>query len=334
VDNPQVATTFGKYQLIERLAAGGMGEVHLARLTGAKGFEKQLVIKRVLPHLADDPEFLSQFLDEARLAATLNHPNVAQIFELGEIDGTWYLAMEYVRGQDLRKILRRANGPLPLGIAARIISNAAAGLDYAHKATDANGRALNVVHRDVSPHNLLVGFDGAVKLIDFGIARAANRAQRTVSGALRGKVPYLSPEMVDGEPVDHRTDIFSLGIVLWESLTGAPLFRAPSEPVTLKRVSACQVAAPSSLNPLVPAPLDAICLRALERSPERRYPEAAAFRLELEGFIVQARLQASAAHLERYLRELFSQPEPAAPDLAPAGRGCAAPPPSRQWARR
>jgi serine/threonine protein kinase len=305
-----MALPFGKYQLLKKLAAGGMGQVFLARAGGAQGFEKMLVIKRILPHLVEDEEFLSMFFDEARLTARLNHPNIVQIFELGEAEGSHYLAMEYVAGEDLRRVDREARSQgkaFPLGAICRIISDAAAGLDYAHKAHDGQGNPLNLIHRDVSPQNVLVGFDGGVKLIDFGVAKAAGRMQHTATGILKGKYAYMSPEQVDGLPIDHRSDIFALGVVFWEVLAGKRLFKGDSDVVTMRLVRECKVDPPSTINSAVPPALDPIVQLALARDPARRYPDAAAFRMAIEDFIVAERLSASSAHLVTFLRDIYAE---------------------------
>lgn len=301
---------FGRYQLLRKIASGGMGQVFLARAEGAQGFEKLLVIKRVLPHLVEDEDFLDMFLDEARIAASLNHPNLVQIFELGEANDATYLAMEYVPGEDLRRVERRARTEgkgLPVGIALRIVSDAAAGLHYAHQARDGKGQPLQLVHRDVSPQNILVGYSGAVKLIDFGVAKAAGRSQQTASGVLKGKFPYLSPEQAAGKVIDHRSDQFALGIVLWEILTGQRLFKDDSDLATLRRVQECHVPPPSSLEPAVPKALDAIVLRALAKSPDDRFQDCGAFRLALEELAISRALPASSAHLTAFMGELYAQ---------------------------
>jgi serine/threonine protein kinase len=303
-----MALPFGKFQLLKKLAAGGMGQVFLARADGAQGFEKMLVIKRILPHLVEDDEFIQMFFDEARLTARLNHPNIVQIFELGEVGGSHYLAMEYVAGEDLRRMEREATGrgrPLPLGAACRIVSDAAAGLDYAHKARDAQGQPLGIIHRDVSPQNILVGFDGGVKLIDFGVARAAGRASQTATGILKGKYAYMSPEQVDGLEIDHRSDIFALGVVFWEVLTGKRLFKGDSDVQTMRLVRECSVPPPSRVNAAVPGALDPLVAVALARDAARRYPDAAAFRMAIEDFVVAQRLAASSAHLVAFLKDLY-----------------------------
>ncbi|GMU59706.1 MAG: hypothetical protein AMXMBFR34_14690 [Myxococcaceae bacterium] len=301
---------FGRYELLTRIATGGMGEVFLARARGAAGFEKLFVVKRVLPHLAQNTEFKDLFLDEARIAARLNHPGIAQIFELGDVDGQWFIVMEYVPGKDLRKITAQARSKqraLPHGLSARIIADAAAALDYAHKARDAQGRAMQIVHRDVSPHNLLVSFDGVVKLIDFGVARATNRLQETGQGVLRGKYPYMAPEQVAEDRVDAKSDQFSLGVVLWELLTGKRLFRSDSDAMTLQLVAECKVVRPRSVQPDVDPALEAITLRMLAKDPAKRFADLSEARMALEDFLLDASLPASVAHLGAFMRELFPE---------------------------
>lgn len=309
---------FGKYKLLQKIASGGMGQVFLAQ-DATQGFEKLVVIKRLLPHLAEDREFLSMFDDEARIAALLNHPNLIQIFERGRVDDSYYLAMEYVAGGSLRHVDRDARNlgrPLPVGAACRIIADAAAGLDYAHKLRGARGQPLGLIHRDVSPQNILVGFDGAVKLIDFGVAKALDRQQHTATGILKGKYPYMSPEQASGEEIDHRSDLFSLGVILWELLTRSRLFKGSSDMITIRRVRDCQVSPPSEVNPELPARVDELVLRALAREPGERYGDAAAFRLAIEDFIVAEQIPASSAHLVSYLAELYPDRIAHAADLS------------------
>ncbi|MEW6432092.1 MAG: tetratricopeptide repeat protein [Myxococcota bacterium] len=305
-----MSQSFGRYELLSRIATGGMGEVFLARATGAAGFEKLFVVKRVLPHLSSNAEFRDLFLDEARIAARLNHPGIAQIFELGDVDGQWFIAMEYVPGKDLRRIGGAARAQqrwYPVGLACRIIADAAAALDYAHKARDAQGRAMRIVHRDVSPHNLLVSFDGVVKLIDFGVARATNRLQETGQGILRGKYPYMSPEQITDDVANHLSDQFSLGVVFWELLTGKRLFRSESDAMTLQLVAECNVPPPRQVQPGVPAGLDAIAVRMLAKDPAARFTDLAEARMALEDFVLDQGLPAGAAHLAAFMRELFPE---------------------------
>ena len=268
---------FGKYDLLKRIGAGGMGEVFLARTRESPDL---VVVKRILPHLTENARFLRLFLDEARIAARLVHPNIARILELGEAEGSWFVAMEYVPGRDLRDLLRRMKEReelTPVEVALRIGVEVAAGLDYAHRATDNVGKPLKIVHRDVSPHNILISRYGDVKLIDFGVAKAANKSMHTATGILKGKFPYMAPEQANAKRVDPRTDVFALGIVLWELLTVRHLFRGKSDAATLKKVRACEVGAPSEAVPQIPKSVDKLLLRALEKEPRRRYPNARAF---------------------------------------------------------
>ncbi|AEI63135.1 serine/threonine kinase family protein [Corallococcus macrosporus] len=285
-----------------------MGQVFLAREHGT-GFERLVVLKLILPHLAEDDEFLSMFLDEAGLVARLTHPNLITILDLTEIEGRHCLAMEYVQGDDVRRLDKttRAQGKaLPVGLILRIIADAAAGLDYAHQARDAQGRPLRLVHRDVSPQNILVGFDGGVKVIDFGVAKAATSSQNTATGVLKGKYPYMSPEQASGLSIDARSDLFALGVVMWELLTGKRLFKGESDMMTLRLVKDCQVPKPSQLNPRLPPGLDEVVLKALAPSPDQRYPDCGAFRLALEDYALNLRLPSSSAHLAAFLRELYA----------------------------
>jgi serine/threonine protein kinase len=249
------------------------------------------------------------FLEEARLVARLQHPNLVTILDLLEVEGRHCLAMEYVQGDDVRRLDKqsRLKGRLlPAGLVMRIISEAASGLDYAHKARDAQGKPLKLVHRDVSPQNILTGFDGAVKIIDFGVAKAAGSGQHTATGVLKGKYPYMSPEQASGQAIDGRSDQFALGVVMWELLTGKRLFKGESDMMTLRLVKDCQVPPPSQVNPKLPPGLDEVVLRALAPTPDRRYPDCSAFRLALEDYIIQLRLAASTAHLSAFLREMYA----------------------------
>ncbi|OJT25231.1 protein kinase [Archangium sp. Cb G35] len=304
-----MAVPFGKYQLLRKIASGGMGQVFLALERGA-GLERLVVLKLILPHLAEDEDFLTMFLEEARLVARLAHSNLITILELTEIDGRHCLAMEYVQGDDVRRLEKyaRAQGKsLPVGLVLRIIAEAAAGLHYAHQARNPQGQPLQLVHRDVSPQNILVGFDGGVKVIDFGVAKAAGSASNTATGVLKGKYPYMSPEQANGQPVDARSDLFALGVVLWEMLTGRRLFKGESDLMTLRLVRDCQVPPPSQLNPKLPPGVDELVLRALAPTPEGRFPDCGAFRLAIEDYILQYRLPASNAHLSAYLRDLYAE---------------------------
>ena len=263
---------YGRYLLLERLAIGGMAEVWLAEVRDRPG--RRYALKRLLPTLADDPTFVTMFLDEARIGAQLDHPGIVPVHDLGREGASYFMAMDYLAGQDLRALLARLRhdgSRLPPPLSAFLVAQAARALDHAHRAHGQDGAPLHVVHRDLSPANVLLGYDGRVAVIDFGIAQAAFRAHRE-DAVLRGKFGYLSPEQVRGLPVDRRADVFSLGAVLHELLTGHRLFHGPSDLAVLERVRAAQVRPPSERNPAVPPALDAVVLRALAREPADRYP--------------------------------------------------------------
>ncbi len=263
--------TFGRYQLLEPIAKGGMAEVWRAKLLGAESFERPMVIKRILPHLCDDPAFVRMFVAEARLSARLHHPNIVQVFELGDVDGELFMALEPIIGVDLVTLMRTVEGPLPPGLAVQVAHDVCRALGYAHGVTGDAGEALSIVHRDVSPSNVMLGYDGQVRLCDFGIAKALGAAeQRTRSGDLKGKLGYLAPEFVDGAAFDHRSDLFAVGVLLWEMLSGRRLFRAADDMQTLAAVRACVVPKLSD----VPPELAAVTLRALERDPRERFQHA------------------------------------------------------------
>ena len=300
---------FGRYQLLKKIASGGMGQVLLAK-KGQDDFEKLVVLKRILPHLVEDEEFFTMFRDEAKITMRLDHPNIARINEFGVEAGVHYIEMEYVAGEDVRRIEKRAAAVgkgIPIGVILRIIADAAAGLDFAHKARDARGAPLGLVHRDVSPQNVLIGFDGSVKLIDFGVAKAAGRAQHTATGILKGKFPYMSPEQAEGEELDCRSDVFALGIVLWEQLTGRRLFKGENDLATQRLVRACQVPSPSSVEPSVPAGLDPITLKALARNPADRFQDAAELRNALEDFALHNAIPTSSSSLAAFMQELYAE---------------------------
>jgi serine/threonine protein kinase len=278
---------FGKYFLLDRINVGGMAEVFRAKTTGVEGFERLVAVKRILPGIAEDEEFVTMFVDEAKIAVQLTHANIAQIFDLGRADGSFYIALEYIHGKDLRAIanrVRQRGEQLPVAFACYVIMKACEGLDYAHNKYDGAGRFLKLVHRDVSPQNILVSYEGEVKIVDFGIAKAAGKVGRTQAGILKGKFGYMSPEQIQGLEIDRRSDVFGVGICLYELLTGERLFAAETDFATLEKVKAGVIIPPSSYNPRVPEELDQIVLRALAKDRDARFESALALHDALQAY--------------------------------------------------
>ena len=279
---------FGKYYLLERINVGGMAEVFKAKAFGVEGFERLVAVKRILPNIAEDEEFITMFIDEAKIAVQLQHANIAQIFDLGKVDDSYFIALEYVHGRDLRAIfdhLRKVGDQMPPAQACYVLMQVCEGLDYAHNKRDAQGRELNLVHRDVSPQNVLVGYEGEIKLIDFGIAKAAGKASKTQAGILKGKFGYMSPEQVRGLPVDRRSDIFAVGICLYELLTGERLFVGESDFSTLEKVRNVEILPPSSFNKRIAPELERIVLKALAKEVEDRYQNAIDLHDDLQAYL-------------------------------------------------
>jgi eukaryotic-like serine/threonine-protein kinase len=284
----------GRYQIVERIATGGMAEVYLAVHGELAGFRTPVVLKKVLPHLASNQQFIDMFLDEARIASLLDHPNVVRIYEVGRSGNEYFLAMELVQGKSLSALLRRAQdperptpSPIEPRLAALIIAQAAAGLHHAHNLTDPLGNPLGLVHRDVSPQNLLISFEGSVKVIDFGIARALGRISETQTGGMKGKFGYMSPEQARGEEIDLRTDIFALGVVLWEAVTGHRLFNRENDLATMRALVYEPIPKPSSVVAISPE-LESIIMRALARNPKLRFQTARDMATALERYVVTA----------------------------------------------
>ncbi|MCC6749010.1 MAG: protein kinase [Deltaproteobacteria bacterium] len=305
---------FGKYYLSERIAVGGMAEIFKAKLYGVSGFEKPMVVKQILPQYSRNTEFIKMFIDEAKIAVSLTHGNIVPVYELGRIDGIYFIAMEYVHGKNLAEILETARSrglPVSVEHAVYIAIEVCKGLDYAHRRTDAQGQPMGVVHRDIAPPNVIVSTEGEVKLADFGIAKAAHKLGNTEAGVVKGTYGYMSPEQVAGSPVDPRTDIFSVGILLHELLTGRRLFSASTELEAIDQVREARVPAPSSVNPKVPAAVDPIVFKALAKEAKNRYQEANELQLALSRFLFTAGGGATASTLSRYMRQLFPEtPEP------------------------
>ena len=269
----------GRYQIVKHLANGGMAQVLLARATGIEGFERHVVVKRIHQNRAEDPVFVKMFLDEARLAAQLHHNNIVQVHDIGKEKGEYFFAMEYVHGEDLRKLLMKVNKKkekVPFEHVVTIVTTAALALHHAHEQRGPDRKPLGLVHRDVSPANIIVGYDGNVKVVDFGIAKAALRAkgEDTKAGALKGKVSYMSPEQCAGQPVDRRGDVYSLGIVLFELSTVKRLFKGNNDFLTMSAIVQGQVPKPSSHRPDIPPELEAIIMKALAVDPAERYQSA------------------------------------------------------------
>jgi len=282
--SPTLPPKLGRYDVVSRVAMGGMAELLLGRLAGPSGFERAVAIKRILPHYAQHPSFVQMFLDEGRLAARIGHPNVVQVHELGQEGEDLYLVMELLQGESAAGVLRRLharNAQLPPPLAVHVVASACAGLHAAHELKDPSGKTLGLVHRDVSPQNLFISYDGTVKVLDFGVAKAADRISQTEQGTIKGKLEYMSPEQARGSPIDRRSDVFSLGAVLHELLTRKRLFKRSNPGATWNAVCTDPIPPPSSVVAGVPAELDAVCLRALERDPDRRYATALELRRAL-----------------------------------------------------
>jgi serine/threonine protein kinase len=323
---PEILEEYGNYFLLEKIAIGGMAELFKAQQRGVQGFQKIVAIKRILPHFSDNEDFVTMFIDEAKLAAQLTHPNIVQIFDLGKAGSSYYIAMEYVNGRDLRTLLRkvREHGlPFPEQVAAFVVMKVAAALDYAHRKRGFDDRELKLVHRDISPQNVILSTEGAVKLVDFGIAKAASKASHTVAGALKGKLLYMSPEQATGQPLDNRSDLYSLGLVLFELLTGERCFQADSELGVLEKVRLGRVSDLLSLNPKVSKEMAAIVNRALQKSVDHRYPSARFMERDLREYLqrqgtpvtehdvaeyMQALLNATPENLEQLVATKFPPP--------------------------
>jgi eukaryotic-like serine/threonine-protein kinase len=314
----------GRYEVLSHLASGGMGQVYLARSTGLGGFERQVVVKTLDLSITDDDEaFVTMFLDEARLVGALHHQFIAPVYEVGcDDEGRYYLVMDYVYGETAEHVFRasteRANegagtaadpttGTLPLSFALTVVSCVASALDYAHNLCASDGTPLDIVHRDISLSNVMVGYDGAVKLIDFGIAKAANRATKTQVGTLKGKIGYLAPEQVLRKSVDHRADIFALGIVLYELTTGTRAFRGSSDLITLERITSGDLQRPTEVVPGYPAELERIVQTALQVDPDRRFQDAGTMGRELEALAASMRLPLGHAPVTDVMSKLFGE---------------------------
>jgi serine/threonine protein kinase len=336
-DSPQTAaqgaapgSLIGKHTVLRLLAVGGSAEVYLVRSHGVEGFAKLAVLKRLLPHLVGHPDFVEMFLDEARLAANLRHPNIAQVYDFGQSGQSHYLTMEYVEGESLSNVIRAAakqQRGFSLGNSLRVVQSVAAGLHYAHQLRDADGRPLGIVHRDVSPHNVMITFDGSVKLVDFGIASAHISKKQSLPGSIRGSLRYMSPEQCAGEPLDCRSDLYSLGVLLFELTTGTRLYRESDDRDVVHRILNGPVTMPSTRRESYPPELERIVMKALERERSRRYGTAQELQVDLESFGQAHGLLPSNVALAEFMREIFGERH-VAERIAPAVSGAGDQPPS------
>lgn len=308
--DPKPTDQFGPYELYERLGLGGMASVHRAKKHGIEGYERVVALKRMLSHLAEDASFVESFIREAKVASLLQHPNIAQIYDFGRIGGVYYIAMELVAGFDLRKLLRyanRANSSIPLPVVLSILGELCDALEYAHGFVDEQGTHLQIVHRDISPSNLIVAHTGHLKVIDFGIAKASSHQLHTESGLVKGKLGYMSPEAALGMPLTPVADIFSVGVVAWELITASPLFSSRTDFETMRRIREADIVPPSHRNPACSAELDRLILSALERDPDRRLPSASVFRASLDQIAGRLGVQANARTVAEWCAQ-YTQP--------------------------
>ena len=307
--NSSDPSAFGKYRLIAELGHGGMADVFLAVNQGPAGFSKLVVLKRLRAQIADDPEFVAMLVDEARLAARLNHPNVVQTNEVGNVGTSYYIAMEFLDGQPFHRIQHRSRGTdlMPTRMHVAVLSDVLSGLQHAHELADFDGTPLNVVHRDVTPHNIFVTYDGQVKVVDFGIAKAAGRGTaETRAGVIKGKVAYMSPEQAMCATLDARADLFAVGVMLWEAATGRRMWKGAEDLQILHRLISGEVPiSPRAIVPEVPEELDRICQRALAIRREDRYPSAAAMQLELEAYVQSNGGRPTPRDIGKAVSELF-----------------------------
>ncbi len=303
--------TFGNYILLEKLAAGGMAEVYLAKKIAASGVQKFVAVKRILSQFSDSEDFIAMFKDEAKIAINLSHSNVVSIYDFGIEKQQFYIVMEFVEGRNLRQILnrmKRVDKFFSVAQVVHIIKQVAAGLDHAHRCIDpTTGQPLNIIHRDMSPQNVMLGFEGESKIVDFGIAKAAHQIEATRAGTLKGKFGYMSPEQVEGQSVDSRTDIFALGIMTWEMLANQRLFLANSEINTLRKIRECDVPSLRKINPNIPAELDQIVKKTLEKDKVERYQTAGDLHRDLQGFLSRFDPDFSTQDLSQFVKSLFSE---------------------------
>jgi serine/threonine protein kinase len=303
-------TRFGKYLLVEKLATGGMAQLYRAKIIGVEGFEKFIAIKQILPHLAHEEELITSFIDEAKLAALLNHQNVVQIYDFGSMENSYFITMEYLFGRDLRAVnakAREKGSPVSLENALYLISKVCAGLDYAHKLKDFQGKSLNIIHRDISPQNVFLTYEGDVKIVDFGIAKAASQSTITQVGMIKGKVAYMSPEQAAGKVIDHRSDIFATGILLYELVACRRMFQGDDTLQILSKVREAEFTPLGTLKGGLPEKLYDIVAKALTKEPEDRYQSLADMQADIEECIFRLNLRPSGRSMAEYLKLLFAE---------------------------
>ena len=319
----EAVESYGRFEILGRIGRGGMAEILLARERSLSGGTRHLVIKRVLPEVRDFDEMLHMFLDESRVVMGLSHPNLCQIYEVGEQEGAWFIAMEWVNGATLHQLVRRAAelGERDHAVIARVIAQCAEALHYAHTARDAEGKLMNLVHRDVSPHNVMVAYDGRVKLLDFGIAKSSATTHRTEAGVVKGKICYMAPEQWRSQPLDPRTDVFALGTCLYEALSGRMLFKRDSQMEVMKAVLSGDVPPLAQVAPEVPAALAAIAHRALATEPAQRFQSASEMAEALDRFLATSATPVNAARVADYTRRLFHREVQLGPVLERSARG-------------
>lgn len=301
---------FGPYQLLEKIGQGGMAEIFRAKQQGAQDFVKEVAIKRILSSLASNEDFVTQFLDEARIAGSLSHPNIVQIFNVGQVENAYYIAMEYVHGRHLGQVIRssiESQQLFPIHVAASIAKEVAQALSFAHSARDSMGTPLNIIHRDISPQNILVDFHGSVKLTDFGIAKAANKLFQTTAGVIKGKFSYLAPEQLIGKPASPASDLFSLGIVFWEMLSGRRLFQGESDIKTIQMVQACEIPPITQFRSDLPSDLDDILRNLLASSPQYRYQEASMLVQDLSYFLNNNGYSEGPSQISNFMGSLYPE---------------------------
>lgn len=300
---------FGKYLLLEKLAVGGMAEVYLAKSSGINGVNKLVAIKRILPQFTNNPDFISMFKEEAKVAINLSHSNIVSIYDFGIEDNQFFIVMEFVEGRNLRQIInemKKSNKGFSIDQAVYMIKETAAGLNHAHRCVDSHsGKPLNITHRDMSPQNIMISFEGETKVIDFGIAKTETETEMTKAGTLKGKFSYMSPEQAEGYPIDPRTDVFALGIILWELLANDRLFTGSNEGAILRKIRECQVPSIRKINPLVPQELERIVMKALAKDKNVRYQTAANFHKDLNLFLNTQYPDFSIHDFSQFIRDCF-----------------------------